>query len=103
MCSAASTCVFFINGKDVDGLPSHRCTDDIWRASMERDAFFSQAEVIMTPTFLRSWLRLSSKKQAGIQQKIGFLVQNHRHPSLRTHQLHRSGGELWSCSLSKTE
>ena len=70
---------------------------------MERDASGSQAAVVMTPLFLRAWLRLPAKKQTWLQQKIDFLVCNHRHPSLRTHQLHRSGGALWSCSLSKTE
>jgi mRNA-degrading endonuclease YafQ of YafQ-DinJ toxin-antitoxin module len=70
---------------------------------MERDVSCSQAEVVMTEAFLRNWLSLPSKKQAWLQQKIDFLVRNHRHPSLRTHQLHRSGGELWSCSLSKKE
>jgi mRNA-degrading endonuclease YafQ of YafQ-DinJ toxin-antitoxin module len=103
MCSAASMRVFFTDGKGtIDILPI-----DAWIASggqgMSRDSSSSQTEVIVTRAFLQNWLRLSSKKQARIRQKIDFLVQNHRHPSLRTHQLHRSGREMWSCSLSKTE
>jgi mRNA-degrading endonuclease YafQ of YafQ-DinJ toxin-antitoxin module len=59
--------------------------------------------VFVTRKFLREWSKLTVNQREHARKKVALLTENYRHPSLRTHPLHRSKGYLWDCSLSKTE
>lgn len=76
--------------------------ETLMKRACEKIAVFG-AEIHTTPTFWHQWSNLPLRKRTLVQHKIALLLQQHRYPSLRTHPLHRCGGHLWSCSISKTE
>jgi nucleoside phosphorylase/mRNA-degrading endonuclease RelE of RelBE toxin-antitoxin system len=55
--------------------------------------------VLYTEEFLQVWRNLPPQKQQIVRQKVGLLITNPRHHSLKAHRLKRADGELWECYL----
>lgn len=75
----------------------------IKRGNISMQAQNCSMKVAVTESFWNDWSRLTKQQRERARKKIIMLAENCRHPSLRTHQLHRYGKHVWSCSLSKKE
>jgi hypothetical protein len=66
----------------------------------DTQAFVNFGEmVVYTEEFLQMWQRLSPQKQRIVRKKVGLLIANPGHPSLKVHRLKRADSEVWECYL----
>jgi mRNA-degrading endonuclease RelE of RelBE toxin-antitoxin system len=55
--------------------------------------------VLYTEEFFQVWQSLPSQKQRIVRKKVGLLIANPGHPSLKVHRLKRADSEVWECYL----
>ena len=58
-------------------------------------------EIFTTEEFAKAFKQLPAQKQKIVQQKISYLSENQKHPSLKTHQLWRLGNNIWDCYIDR--
>lgn len=68
------------------------------KSNTEESVHFGK-RVLYTEEFLQVWKSLPLQKQRIVRKKVGLLLANPGHPSLKVHRLRRADSEVWECFL----